>query len=229
MKTYARSGPSVTDSPSETSTAEEGTAATPEDTAGDELLATAERLAARVGSEHFTADLGTVKITVDRDGWVGAITTLRSELPFFSWLSAVDWAQEVAVGEPAENAEELEERYEVMCRVSSVTDASAAIVSTTLSKDDAWIDSLVPFIAGAEWHEREAAEMFGIDFRGNPNLTPLYLPDGFVGHPLRKSYPLLSREVKPWPGTVDVEGMPDEEGGDEAAGAPSTTNPEAGV
>ena len=51
-------------------------------------------------------------------------------------------------------------------------------------------------------------------FAGNPNLAPIYLPEGFIGHPLLKSYPLLAREVKPWPGTVDVEDMP------------STDNPE---
>jgi NADH-quinone oxidoreductase subunit C len=46
----------------------------------------------------------------------------------------------------------------------------------------------------------------------------LYLPDEFQGHPLRKTFPLLSREVKPWPGTVDVEDMPSSmntEAGDE--------------
>jgi NADH-quinone oxidoreductase subunit C len=73
------------------------------------------------------------------------------------------------------------------------------------------IASLTEFIGGAEWHEREAHEMFGIDFVGNKNLTPLYLPDAFVGHPLLKSYPLISREVKPWPGDVDVEPMPEPE------------------
>jgi NADH-quinone oxidoreductase subunit C len=83
------------------------------------------------------------------------------------------------------------------------------------------LDSLVGVYAGANWHEREAHEMFGIEFVGHPNLANLYLPDGFIGQPLLKSYPLLSRDVKPWPGTVDVEGMPgvaDEEpaeGGDE--------------
>ena len=61
---------------------------------------------------------------------------------------------------------------------------------------------------GANWHEREAAEMFGIVFEGHPHLVKLYLPDGFLGHPLRKTFPLLSRDVKPWPGTVDVEDMP---------------------
>ncbi|MGI8823635.1 MAG: NADH-quinone oxidoreductase subunit C, partial [Acidimicrobiia bacterium] len=102
----------------------------------------------------------------------------------------------------------LEERYEVLCRLSSVTDASGAIVMTDVPKDDPWMPSIVDLLPGAGWHEREAAEMFGLDFRGNPNKKHLYLPDRFEGHPLRKSYPLLSREVKPWPGTVDVEGMP---------------------
>ena len=52
--------------------------------------------------------------------------------------------------------------------------------------------------------------MFGIGFLGHPNLIALYLPTGFEGHPLRKDFPLLARMVKPWPGIVDVEPMPDE-------------------
>jgi NADH-quinone oxidoreductase subunit C len=59
--------------------------------------------------------------------------------------------------------------------------------------------------------------MYGIRFDGHPNLRNLYLPGAFEGHPLRKDFPLLSRIVKPWPGIVDVEGMPgvaDDEGGE---------------
>jgi NADH-quinone oxidoreductase subunit C len=68
--------------------------------------------------------------------------------------------------------------------------------------------------------------MFGIDFEGHPNLAHLYLPDTFLGNPLRKSFPLLSREVKPWPGTVDVEALPGG-GEEEEAEGPSEENPEA--
>ncbi|MBA2625721.1 MAG: NADH-quinone oxidoreductase subunit C, partial [Acidimicrobiia bacterium] len=53
-------------------------------------------------------------------------------------------------------------------------------------------------------------EMFGIGFAGHPYLANLYLPGAFEGHPLRKDFPLLAREVKPWPGLVDVEAMPGE-------------------
>ena len=62
--------------------------------------------------------------------------------------------------------------------------------------------------AGANWHERETWEMFGITFLGHPDLRHIYLPSDFEGYPLRKDFPLLARMVKPWPGIVDVEPMP---------------------
>ena len=91
-------------------------------------------------------------------------------------------------------------------------------IKTTIEGDEPVIDTVTGIYPTANWHEREAHEMFGIDFLGHPNLAPLYLPDGFIGNPLRKSFPLLTREVKPWPGKVDVEAMPEK---------PSTENPES--
>ena len=81
-----------------------------------------------------------------------------------------------------------------------------------LPDDDLRVASLVPLYAGANWHERECWEMFGITFDGHPGLRHLYLPGEFEGHPLRKDFPLLARLVKPWPGIVDVEPMPGEPG-----------------
>ncbi len=190
-----------------------------------ELSDWTEGLADRLGAVAWVAEFGTPRVYVERDTWVDTLRAAREEegLPFFSWLSAIDWAKESAVGEGVAEPNETDERYEVICRLSSVVDASGAHFLTVVPKDDAWVDSIVSLFGGAEWHEREAHEMFGIDFRGNPNLTPLYLPDRFEGHPLRKSFPLLSREVKPWPGTVDVEAMP----GDDTDDGPSTENPEA--
>ena len=72
---------------------------------------------------------------------------------------------------------------------------------------------------GADWHERETWEMYGIVFDGHPSLRHLYLPSEFEGHPLRKDFPLLAREVKPWPGLVDVEPMPGDATPDDEAAA----------
>ena len=111
----------------------------------------------------------------------------------------------------------LDERIDLMCRLASVEGPDAITFVTRLDHADPRVDSLTGVFGGALWHEREAYEMFGIDFVGHPQLVKLYLPDAFEGNPLLKSYPLLSRDVKPWPGTVDVEGMP------------STDNVEAGT
>lgn len=172
-------------------------------------------LAERIGASGWIVEFDTPRILVDADRWVDVLLAAYAELPFFSWLSAIDWSRDVEVGETVEDPESLEERFEVICRLSSVENADGAHFVTSLPKDDAVIGSLTPHIGGAGWHEREAHEMFGIRFDGHPDLSPLYLPDDFVGNPLLKSYPLLAREVKPWPGDVDVEDMPavDDDGG----------------
>jgi NADH-quinone oxidoreductase subunit H len=61
--------------------------------------------------------------------------------------------------------------------------------------------------AGASWHERETAEMFGIDFAGHPHLVPLLLPDGFEGHPLRKEFVLAAAPPSPGPGAKEPGGV----------------------
>ena len=179
----------------------------------------AEEIAELVGAAGWSADNDTGRVVVERDRWVESIATAAEKggVPFFSWLSAVDWSKDVAVGEQVQNADELEDRFEVICRLSSVRDARAVHFVVAVPKDDAVVASLVSTFGGAAWHEREAAEMFGIRFEGHPHLVNLYLPDAFEGHPLLKSYALLAREVKPWPGTVDVEDMPSVENVEAAA------------
>jgi NADH-quinone oxidoreductase subunit C len=53
--------------------------------------------------------------------------------------------------------------------------------------------------------------MYGFTFDGHPDLRHIYLPAEFEGFPLRKDFPLLAREVKPWPGLVDKEPIPGED------------------
>ena len=75
--------------------------------------------------------------------------------------------------------------------------------------------SLADLFAGAAWHERETAELFGIAFDGHPRPEPLLLAEGFDGHPLRKDFVLADRVDKRWPGAKepgesdrDLEGAP---------------------
>jgi len=203
------------------------TTSPPDDPAGvgeqepttDTTAELAARAAESAGAESWSADFGSAKIKVSPSSWVEAVRSVRDELglPFFSFLSAIDWSNEVAVGEPLE--ETVEERYEVLVRLSSDRTSDGVTVSTNIPKDDARLPTLVDVFGGANWHEREAAEMFGIEFVGHPNLTKLYLTDEFEGYPLRKTFPLLSREIKPWPGMVDVEDMPSTENAEGAAAA----------
>jgi NADH-quinone oxidoreductase subunit C len=182
-------------------------------------------VAAAIGGE-VSPVVGIAKVTVDPEDWVEAVRKARDDfgLVYFSFLSAIDWAKEVAIGDPLEG--DVEERYEVICTLTELMQGRRVTIATNLDKENPTLGSLVSVFPGANWHEREAHEMFSIDFEGHPYLENLYLPDGFVGHPLQKSYPLLSREVKPWPGTVDVEAMPEKDD-DADPDAPSTENPEA--
>ncbi len=69
--------------------------------------------------------------------------------------------------------------------------------------------SISDLYPGANWHERETWELFGVRFDGHPQLVKLLLPEPFEGHPLRKDFPLMTRVAKPWPG--EEEGEPIEE------------------
>ena len=57
-----------------------------------------------------------------------------------------------------------------------------------LDKNNPSVESITPLWSGANWHEREAFDMMGINFAGHPDLKRILLPDGWVGHPLRKDY-----------------------------------------
>ncbi|MGH8959173.1 MAG: NADH-quinone oxidoreductase subunit C [Acidimicrobiia bacterium] len=215
----------MTLNPSEAGAEEE---AAPEEATADlsPLAELANTIANSVGG-RAEVNFETAKVRVDSANWATSLTAARDEfgLLFFSWLSAIDWTNDVAQGEKL--SAEVEERYEVMAAVSDLDEGNLVIFSTDIGKDQPRVSSLVDVYAGANWHEREASEMFGIDFSGHPQLQKLYLPDGFVGHPLRKSFPLLSRQVKPWPGKVDVEGMPGQGDDEPSPDEPSTENPEA--
>ena len=159
--------------------------------------------------KNTSYNFDTLKINVDISSWIDTHKILKKDfnLSFFNWLSAVDWDNEVKTGDAPK--EPVTPSFEILSCLSQTNSNNLVISSTVISKENAEIESLVDVFAGANWHEREAYEMFGINFLNHPNLTKLYLPDDYEGNPLLKSFELISREVKPWPGDVDVEGMPE--------------------
>jgi NADH-quinone oxidoreductase subunit C len=125
---------------------------------------------------------------------VEVMSTLKQDpdlaCDYFTFLSAVDWEAE---------------GFEVVVVVFSTEHLVTVGVKMALSKDHARLPSITGVYGGANWHERECGEMFGITFDGHPNPDKLYLSEDFIGHPLLKSFRLASRAFKPWPGAKDPE------------------------
>jgi NADH-quinone oxidoreductase subunit C len=150
----------------------------------------ASRLTALLGVEATTA-YGVVTADVPAGHWVAAVTAARDddELDgsYFDLLTAVD---------------QHPGGFDIVLRLWSVPARHGFHLRTQCPRDDPRVPSLVEVFAGAAWHERQAAEMFGVVFDGHPDPAPLLLPAGGVPHPLRKEHQLVARQM-PWPGTVD--------------------------
>ncbi|MBI2886409.1 MAG: NADH-quinone oxidoreductase subunit C [Chloroflexi bacterium] len=87
---------------------------------------------------------------------------------------------------------DCETHFEVVYHLYSYRDHRRLTIRARLEdRDNPAVASVVSVWKGADWHEREAAEMFGIDFPGHPNLTPLLLEEGVEERPLLKSQPLV--------------------------------------
>lgn len=134
---------------------------------------------------------GHIWATVEPARIVDVVTTLKTDpdllCSYFTFLCGVDWEAE---------------GFEVVVTLYSVTNENTVILHVPLGAG-ATMPTLTGVFRSANWHEREAHEMFGIVFEGHPNLVKLYLPEDFVGHPLLKSFKLASRTYKPWPGAKD--------------------------
>ncbi|MFE0592320.1 NADH-quinone oxidoreductase subunit C [Micromonospora echinospora] len=124
--------------------------------------------------------------------WRDALRAARDDAElacdFFDWLSAVD---------------ELDAGFDVVAHLWSTTHRHGVLLRTRVPREAAEVASVVDVYPGADWHERETHEMFGIAFAGHEGLRPLLLPPQFEGHPLRKEFVLASRVAKPWPGAKE--------------------------
>jgi NADH-quinone oxidoreductase subunit C len=85
-------------------------------------------------------------------------------------------------------------RFEVVIHLYSLKYNRRVRIKARISETDCSIDSIVPVWPAADWFEREAFDMYGIIFKGHPELKRILLYEEFQGHPLRKDYPLKKRQ-----------------------------------
>lgn len=101
-------------------------------------------------------------------------------------LTAIDWA------------EGADPQFEVVYHLYSTTQHSYIRVATVCAGDEEnpTAPSVTSLWAGADWHERETFDMFGITFEGHPDLRRILMWEGYPHHPLRKDFPLAGIETE---------------------------------
>ena len=85
-------------------------------------------------------------------------------------------------------------RFEVVYHLYSLVHNHRLRVKVRVDEDDPVVPSAVDLWPIANWFEREVWGMFGVRFDGHPDLRRLLLYESFVGHPLRKDYPINRRQ-----------------------------------
>ncbi|MBC8514772.1 NADH-quinone oxidoreductase subunit C [bacterium] len=87
-------------------------------------------------------------------------------------------------------ANEKKEGLEVVYQLLRLSDGARGTLKAQLPHEQLVMPSVVAIHPGAEWHEREVFDMFGISFSDHPDLRRILLPEDWEGHPLRKDYPV---------------------------------------
>jgi NADH-quinone oxidoreductase subunit C len=140
---------------------------------------TAETLKQRFGEVvrdvvHFR---GEVTALVDREKLVEVSRVCKDELGYnyLSDVSCVDWL-------------DRQPRFDVVYHLTSLVHWSRFRLKVQVNEGES-IPTVIPVWAAANWAEREVWDLFGVEFEGHPDLRRLLMPEGWIGHPLRKDYP----------------------------------------
>ena len=141
-----------------------------------QLIGPAPVTAAPVQIVDFAARGVNLDVTVAPDQVVAAAQLLDRHGFSIDTITGVDW---LAQGQ-------MEVVYDYMHFTVNLRVA----VRTRVPRDDPKVPTISTILPGANWHERETHDFFGIRFNGHPNLTPLLLPEDATFHPLRKDFSL---------------------------------------
>ena len=131
-----------------------------------------------------------VSVFVNKSAITDICTYLRDEptltFDFLRDITAVDWLDKKTP------------RFEVIYHLFSINNRNMIRLKAPVEEDSCQIESVVHIWRGADWHERECYDLFGISFKGHPDHRRILLPEDWEGHPLRKDYPVAGPE-KEWP------------------------------
>src|SRR6185312_1748445 len=137
------------------------------------------------------SNLGNEWARVKRESWLAVAKFLRDDpatkMEMFIDLTAVDrlglrtWPEDAP-------------RFDVVVHLYSVSLKHRVRLYSAVPEEDPSIDTLVSIWAGANWYEREAYDLYGVRFKGHPDLRRILMYPEFVGHPLRKDYPKEKRQ-----------------------------------
>jgi NADH-quinone oxidoreductase subunit C len=123
-------------------------------------------------------DRGELTLTVGPENIVAALTALKAAgYNAFEDMTAVDWFPS-------------EPRFQLSYHIVSHGFKERVRLRAMVSAQDAAVESATSVWPGANYYEREVFDLFGVRFEGHPNLRRILMPDDWVGHPLRKDYPV---------------------------------------
>lgn len=115
-----------------------------------------------------------LEVKVAAENVVAATTILHDNNFFIEAITGVDWFKEGLL----EVVYDFN-RYDTLCRV---------VVRTSLDRHNPEVPTISGIYSGANWHERETHDFFGITFTGHPDLSPLLLEEDADYHPLLKDF-----------------------------------------
>jgi len=115
-----------------------------------------------------------IQVAAERIADICFFLKTRPELHFDSLicLSGVDW----------------EEKFQMVYHLHSLPHGHRLVLKADLGRENPELPSVSGVWRAANWHERETYDLFGITFSGHPDLERLFMPEDWVGHPLRKDY-----------------------------------------
>ena len=133
---------------------------------------------------------GDAWVTVDPANIRDALTALKDEgYRLLLFLTCVDHL--IDASRP-----QWPGRYEIVYQLRNMDTLDQIRVRTFIDGDPPRIDSVHDLFPPANWDERETYDMFGVVFENHPDLTRILMPDDWVGHPLRRDYPVGGEVVE---------------------------------